>query len=408
MADCLQSERLAPAGDASRSVWLSGALLLVAQSSQILIFGGISLFLPLIRKDAHLSFSQAGVIVAISTGVYAVMQIPAGHMADRFDPKRLYVGGLILVNILGFTFARLESFTEMAANQVLSGFFRSLVFAPGLILMMSHFPERRRSTAMGVYVAGGVSSNIFLSALGPFLVTPLGWRALFEILSIAGVLVTLAYLRWGRPAPQRFGTPPSLRSVLGLFRIRAMWLVGGIQYIRLAVAYGLSAWLPTYVVVGRGYSLEIAGLVVAVSVATTVPANIAGGYIGDRLKDETKIILIALAGLAISLVVLVQVDDLALLLGVAAVQGIFVQVYFGPLFGIPVKVLAPGRAGSAAGFGNFFANVGGFTFAFTIGVVKDATGSFAAGFYCLSGLCVVGLVLTAALSRAIRTSSTGS
>lgn len=187
-----------------------------------------------------------------------------------------------------------------------------------------------------------------------------------------------------------------------LFRLRAMWLVGGVQYIRLAVAYGVAVWLPTYIVVDKQYSLSVAGLLVAISAATTAPENFVGGYLGDRLKDETKIISIALASLAVTLIVLVQVNNLVLLVVVAVIEGIFVQLYFGPLFAIPVKFLGPRTAGAATGFGNFFANVGGFTFAYTIGAIKDATGSFAVGLYALAALCAIGLVLTWCLSRTIR------
>ena len=93
---------------------------------------------------------------------------------------------------------------------------------------------------------------------------------------------------------------------------------------------------------------------------------------------------------------------MVLLVAVAAIQGIFVQVYFGPLFAIPVKILSRRTAGAATGFGNFFANLGGFTFAYGIGAVKDASGSFSAALYALSGLCVVGLGLAWMLSRTIR------
>jgi len=81
------------------------------------------------------------------------------------------------------------------------------------------------------------------------------------------------------------------------------------------------------------------------------------------------------------------------------VTAFFVQLYFGPLFALPVEMLGPRTAGLASGFGNFFANIGGFTFTYTLGALKDATGSFAVGFYSLSGLCVIGLLGTVALSR---------
>jgi sugar phosphate permease len=84
---------------------------------------------------------------------------------------------------------------------------------------------------------------------------------------------------------------------------------------------------------------------------------------------------------------------------VVGVNSFFVQLYFGPLFAVPIDMLGTKTAGLSSGFGNFFANVGGFTFAYILGAVKDLTGSFALGFYWLAALCVIGLLCAVLLSR---------
>jgi ACS family D-galactonate transporter-like MFS transporter len=50
----------------------------LCQSGQSLVYGGIALFLPLIREDLGLTFAQAGTLAAASSLVYAFMQIPSG------------------------------------------------------------------------------------------------------------------------------------------------------------------------------------------------------------------------------------------------------------------------------------------------------------------------------------------
>ena len=228
---------------------------------------------------------------------------------------------------------------------------------------------------MGLYVAGGFSSNVLLSSLGPILVRPLGWRHLFEIFSLAGALVLLCYWRFGAGGPPRSDAqPPHPRDVLRLFRRRVTWLLGGIQYVRLAVALGLAFWLPTFLVEDRGRSLQLAGLVVAVGAALTAPSNFLGGYLSDRLQNPLLTIGGSLAMLAITIPLIVHVHDIVALIVVVAVNSFFVQLYFGPLFAAGIERFGVEKAGLANGFGNFFANVGGFTFAYTLGALKDATG----------------------------------
>lgn len=375
-------------------------LLVLCQSQQILATSGISLFLPLIRQDASLDFTQGGILAAASTLVYALMQIPAGYLADRFGARRLFLVGLIGTSVLSLSFALLHVYWLLVLNQAVSGFFRALLFAPGLLLINALFPPNRRAMAMGLYVAGGSSSNVLLNVVGPSLAGPLGWRVLFVLFSLAGLLIAVLYGRFGYQGARTMrGTPLPLRNLLHLFRYPAMWLLGAIQYVRLAVAFGLQFWLPTFVVVEKGYSLQVAGLVVALGAALTAPSNFLGGYLSDRLRRPLLIIGIALGMLALTTLLLVSVQNLVLLLLVSALNGVFVQLYFGPLFNVPIELFGQEMAGLTSGFGNFFANLGGFTFAYTLGALKDATGSFEVGLYSIACLCLVALVCTLLLAR---------
>jgi DHA1 family inner membrane transport protein len=373
---------------------------MLCQSMQALAFGGIALFLPLIRTDLGLTFTQAGSLSAAATLVYAAMQIPSGYLADRLGPKRLFIIGLAGTNLLTLVFARLHTYWALVANQAVTGFFRALVFAPGLLLITALFPPQRRATAMGLYIAGGFSSNILLNAIGPALVDPLGWRTLFTAFAIGGLLMLLLFWRFGSEGPDRAGASPlQIREALHLFRFRVMWVIALIQFVRLAVVFGLAFWLPTFIVDDRGYSLKIAGLAVAIGGVLTALSNFVGGYVSDRLRNPLLVIGTSLAVLAVTTSLLVHVHDLVPLIVVVAANAFFVQLYFGPLFALPVELLGPRTAGSASGFGNFFANLGGFTFTYTLGALKDATGSFAVGFYSLAVLCVIALLGTIVLSR---------
>lgn len=377
------------------------ALIVVCQSTQGLALGGIALFIPLIRSDIAMTFSQAGTLAASSLLVYAAMQVPSGYLADRFGARRLFLIGLLGANTTSLALAVMQTYGSLLVNQALSGFFRSLVFAPGLVLITSQFPTRRRATAMGLYVAGGFSTNIVLNALGPVLVGPLGWRALFAIFSIVGLVIIGLYWWIGEagPRPEPSATRSRGRQLVGLLRHRVLWLAGAVQFVRLAVVQALRFWLPTYIVTDKGLSLQFAGLLVALGAIVTAPSNLLGGYVSDRRQQPLLVVGASLAVLAISFVLLVHVDQTPLLVGVVVLQSVFVQAYFGPLFDVPIRQLGAGVAGTVNGFGNFWANVGGLTIAYVLGVVKDTTGSFAAGWYGVSALCVAGLVVTAAMAR---------
>jgi DHA1 family inner membrane transport protein len=136
-----------------------------------------------------------------------------------------------------------------------------------------------------------------------------------------------------------------------------------------------------------------------VGTAVSAPSNLLGGYVSDRLCNPLVIIAIALVMLALTTVLLVRIESLPLLRAVSAFNGIFVQLYFGQLFNVPIELFGPEIAGLTSGFGNFRANLGGLTFAYALGAVKDATGSFDGDLYGIADLCFVALVCTLLLAR---------
>jgi sugar phosphate permease len=379
-------------------------MLMLCQSTQSILGGGLALFLPLIRRSLHLTFAEAGALSSASILVYACMQIPSGHLADRIGPRRLFLVGLVGTNVLSLTFSQVHSFGWAVANQAASGFFRSLVFAPGLLLIASLFSPERRATALGLYVAGGFSSNIFVNTLGPVLVEPLGWRAMFVLFSVFGLLVFALYALFGEREDARPTTASApWRDGLRLLRTRTMWLIAGVQYVRFAVVTGITLWLPTFFVVEKHRSLAFAGLIVALCALLTAPSNFVGGYLSDRLRNPLLVIGCSLFMLAVTTFVLARANGVAVLVAAALLNAVFLQLYFGPLFALPIDLFGRSNAGLASGFGNTFANVGGLTFAYTLGAIRDATGSFDLGFYALCCLAAVGVGLTLMLARAVPT-----
>lgn len=375
-------------------------LVVVCQVFHGLTHGGVALFLPLIREDLQMSFSQAGMLSAAATLSYAIGQVPAGYLSDRFGPKRLFFIGVLGWSILSLNLGLVESFRAAAITLLAGGAFRALLFAPGLTLISSWFPPERRATAMSFYMVGGFSGTILLALIGPLLVKQMSWRYTFVLFSALAIAAALSYRAFAREKP-REGTGPrvGMLDALHLFRHRIMWVCAAIQFIRLGVVTGFNFWLPTLLVADRGFSLQAAGFVTAMSAGFTVSSNALGGYVSDRLGNPPLVIGGSLAVLACTSTLLVTVDPIPLLLLVIAVNSAFLQFYFGPLFFVPVEVLGQRTAGVATGFSNLFANVGGLLCAYALGVVKDEAGAFTWGFVGMSGLCMIGVVLSIILAR---------
>jgi sugar phosphate permease len=376
------------------------ALVVLGQVAHFLTLTAIPLLLPLIREDLEISFTQAGMLSAAGMLSYALAQIPAGYLSDRFGPRRLFLVGLVAWSMLCVGFGLIHAFWLALATLFVAGAFRALLFAPGLALLASWFPPQRRATAMSLFLLGGAGGSILLSLAGPFLTERYGWRTTFIAFAAIGIGAACLYGAFARDKPRsRQRKPISVSNFLEISRLPILWVCSWLQFVRFAVVMGFNFWLPSYLVADRGFSLPAAGLVMAMSAALSAPSNTLGAYLSDRLRNPPLVIGGALAVLACAAALLPAVESIPALLAVIAVYSIFFGFYFGPLFLVPVEVLGSRVAGTTIGFSNLFANIGGFACVYALGTIRDRAGSFAWGFIGISAACVAGVMLSLLLAR---------
>ena len=390
----------APADAVARQRVTNVVLVFVCQAFHSLTFIGLALLLPLIREDLQISYTEAGVLAAAATLSYALGQIPAGFLADRYGPRRLFFIGLMGWSILSLTLGLIHTFWLAVLNLFVAGAFRALLFAPGLALLASWYPRERGASAMSLYMLGAYTGNILLALAGPALAVWLGWRTAFMLFAAAGVCAALAFYALGSDKARTAGARPfAIREALHLLRHKVLWLCSAIQFVRFSAVTGFVFWLPSVLVTERGFSLQSVGFVVAMGAALSALANPLGGYLSDRFRNPPAIIGASLAGLACACALLMWVESTLALLTVIAFGSIFMQMYFGPLYFVPVELVGQRAAGTVIGFSNLFANAGGLATAYALGAVKDITGSFQWGFLAISALCVVGVALSVVLAQ---------
>ena len=375
---------------------LSMAALMVAQSTHAILLGGLALFLPLVSADLGITVAQAGTIASVAAFTYAAAQIPAGLLTEVLGARTTFAIGLLGTNLAAIAFTAAGSVWLAVVTQFASGLFRALLFTPGMLLAIALFDKRRSATASGLFVAGGVGSNLVLNLVGPILIDYTDWQWVIVLMSLPGIVLAFYIVR----IPVDSRPVSSLRggAFAALARSRAMWLVWLIQFIRLFAFLGLAFWVPT-LATDRGLSLDIAGLAAAVLALSTIPANILGGYVSDRLDRPAAVIATCLALTAAATVLLAQATSAFAVVALVGLVGLFVQAYFGPLFTIPRRLVPASSPALTTSTSNTSANLGGFVAVWTLGQIRNDTGSLEAGLYLIAALCLVGAALGGVLGR---------
>lgn len=368
------------------------SLCLMAQAVPL---AGLPLLLPLIRQDLGLTYVQAGSLASANLLVYALMQIPAGHFADRYSPRKLVAAGVTGLMSLSILLAFTQQYWQILGIQFFWGFFSSFMFTPSMSVFIRWASPKRRTTATTLPLVGTSLGILAVNFLFPVIVNQYDtWRLPFIAFGAAGIIFALGLLVFGRDTVST-GTRARIRLdiIRDVFRYKQVWICYGLQFIRFGIVQGITFWLPTLLISEKQFSLQLAGTVIALQAIITGFCNIFIAYLSDRFNKPTLVIGISMVMLLTTSGLLVPLDSIWLVIAVIFINAVFLQAYFGPLFTLAVEILGPEKTGLSNGVSNMFAIFGGLFSAYLMGVLRDITGSFEWGFYTICILSALGLVL---------------
>ena len=181
---------------------------------------------PDLTAELALDDDALGLLTAAYFLAFALAQIPLGIALDRFGP-RVIEGGLLLVTAAGTVlFALGESASTLGIARAMIGLGVSACLMASLKGLAMWYPLERRGAMTANIMAAGAIGALISSAPVEAMLPFLGWRGVFWVITAMAVGVAV-YLLISLP---RTATPgakeslgDSLREVVKVFRSRGFW-----------------------------------------------------------------------------------------------------------------------------------------------------------------------------------------
>src|SRR5579862_1897221 len=155
----------------------------------------IALASPDFKAWFHLTDSGRGLLNSAFFWSYALLQVPAGYMVDRFGVKRPFAWGLFLWCLVSGLTSRADILWQLVTLRLLLGVCESIIFPGGLRWIRHHIEEERRGLATGIFVAGSKWGPAIAAPLATWLIRDYGWRNMFLVMGFGG-LIWLAPWIW--------------------------------------------------------------------------------------------------------------------------------------------------------------------------------------------------------------------
>src|SRR5712672_3072613 len=145
---------------------------------------------PALASDFALDAAETGLLASIYFLVFGLTQIPIGVLLDRLGPRRVQ-GVLLIIAAGGATlFGTASSFPELLVARAMIGLGVAGSLMAGLKAIVTWFPRERVALANGWMIMLGSLGAVTATAPTDWLLNYVGWRSLFEILTIGTVAVS--------------------------------------------------------------------------------------------------------------------------------------------------------------------------------------------------------------------------
>ncbi len=341
-----------------------------------------------VRNAFHLSDSMRGWLNSAFFWSYALLQIPAGWVADRYGVKRPYAIGFLLWTLISAATGLVNGVSQLLLLRVLLGAGESIGAPASLRWIRWNCPEERRGLAVGIYMAGTKIGSAIGVPIAAFLVTAFSWRTMFVICGFAGLAWLVAWLFLVddnlQPASSPVQDAPSAGfEFADLMKSRVTWgiLLGTFSYGYFL--YFCVTWLPAYLVEHRHLALNSMGLYAFFSFGGMAVVAILAGWLADgmirrgadpaRTRKGFTILGFVLASTEV-FGALSNSESVALFFAVFSLAGLGLAT---ANYWALTQTLVPGRViGRIAGIQNCASNLGGVAAPIVTGWLKQASGGY--------------------------------
>ncbi|MGA8108142.1 MAG: MFS transporter [Acidobacteriaceae bacterium] len=367
-----------------------------------------------LMRDLRLDPLRLGYLFSGFSWAYALAQLPAGGLLDRYGSKTVYgisiIGWSICALLAGFTgyLPAVAAFYALFALRLLSGLVQSPVFPGNGRIVAAWFPTAERGTASAIFNSSQYFSLVFFAPIMGWIVHLWGWKQCFWFAGVVGLVFSIVWFRvvYGVKIHPRISQAEidtieeggGLASLDAAGRPRAntltwstiRWLLGkrmlvGIyigQFCITTLTWFFLTWFPVYLSRARHISIVKVGFLAALPALCGCFGGILGGVVSDRLLRATgsltfarKAPIVAGMALAMTMVACNYVNTRAAVVALMALA--FFGKGFGALGWTVISDTSPrSLIGINGGLFNLIGNLAGITTPIVIGYIVTRTGSF--------------------------------
>ena len=184
----------------------------------------INIALPVIGKELNMNAVALGWVASSFILASSMILVPVGRLADILGRKLVYLIGVSLFTAATVLCSISTSGTMLIVSRCIQGLGSAAMFTTSLALVMSIYPKEKRGRAVGLVTATVYVGLALGPSLGGILTQYLGWRSLFYLNILPGLIIIFILLRylkgeWAEAKGEKFNLSGAIVYASAIFSL---------------------------------------------------------------------------------------------------------------------------------------------------------------------------------------------
>ena len=373
-----------------RRSWYTLGILVV-----VYIMGSVDRAVPSVvveplKAEFGLSDGRIGMLNGFVYSVpYALAALPGGWLIDRLDRRRFLALTTLVWSVLTMAGAAAQNVGMLVAARMGVGAAEAPASPGSLSLISDLFPPARRATAVGIYYAGSAFGQLITFLVGGWLLMHFGWRSLFLIAGVPGlILAALLLFTCREPQRGRFDAATGGRAAVPYLTAlrwigRSPPLLHGMvaNMLSTGVQFSVMVWTVSFLVRIHHVGVEMAAIYVGLGIGLTQTlGSLIVGPLADRFAQGAPerlalVPAVFTVGAAAAGTAMCLMPTLPLALAAMAVFGVLVGGVVGPGYATLVSLTQAHARGSVLSIAKLVSIlIGNGVLSYLTGKLSDALG----------------------------------
>lgn len=391
--------------------WTVVLLLVVSVLINYVDRSNLSLAVPAIQHQFSLNPVQIGMLLSAFFWTYSLAQLfgIAGYISDRFPVGWVLAIGYVIWSGATVMTGIVSGFTALYAARLLLGLGESVAY-PCYSRVFVELPQQQRGRANAFIDAGTKLGPSIGAFIGGLLLIHFGWRILFVVLGVGGLVWLLPWFALMPRTQRRVRTAETeFPWVRQLLRLPSAWgcffghFAGNYFY------YFLLTWMPAYLADEKKLSIAHMSQLTSALFLLIACSAITAGYITDTLiargSSPTIVrrtsVVIGLSSASSLLLLAVVPASLNFWIGIMCFACLGYGAYTSNHWAIAQTLAGTSMAGRWSSVQNGIANLSGVVAPWATGFIVEWTGSARMSFVLTGAIALGGALSWALLIRRV-------